>query len=45
MRALRTCVFLVLAAAAMGCEGMLQEKELDQGKVDRAMEQVEKGTE
>jgi len=45
MRALRTVLALIAVAAMIGCEGLPQPKEVDQGKVDRAMEQVEKGTE
>lgn len=44
---MRGFLCLVLAAAALclaGCEGLPQPKEVDQGKVDRTMDQVEKGS-
>jgi hypothetical protein len=45
MRGLRILILAVAAWAVFGCEGVPQPKEVDQGKADRAMEQVEKGTE
>ena len=38
-------MLLALLSAILGCEWLPQEKPLDQGKVDRAMEQIEKGQE
>jgi hypothetical protein len=42
---LKGLLLLALLGVMFGCEGLPQEKPLDQGKVDRAMEQVEKGQE
>ena len=42
---LKALLLLALMCALCGCEGLPQEKPLDQGKVDRAMEQIEKGQE
>ena len=41
----KAILLLALFGAMFGCEGLPQEKPLDQGKVDRAMEQIEKGQE
>jgi hypothetical protein len=45
MRGTILAALLAALACAVGCEGLPQVREVDQGKVDRAMEQVEKGTE
>ena len=42
---LKPLLLLAIFGAIFGCEGLPQEKPLDQGKVDRAMEQIEKGQE
>lgn len=41
----KALVLLTLLMGLLGCEGLPQEKPLDQGKVDRAMDQIEKGQE
>jgi hypothetical protein len=43
MRIVRVLLAMVAMAAVFGCEGLPQPKELDQGKVDRTMDQVENG--
>ena len=45
MSLVRWMLACFVVAAVLGCEGLPEEKPLDQGKVDRAMEQVEKGQE
>ncbi len=45
MRGIRIILLAVAAWAILGCEGVPQPKDVDQGKADRAMETVEKGTE
>lgn len=42
---LKALLVLSLLSVLFGCEGLPKEKPLDQGKVDRAMEQIEKGQE
>jgi len=42
---LKALLLIAVLGAIFGCEGLPQEKPLDQGKVDRAMEQIEKGQE
>lgn len=44
MRGLMIRIFAWMAVAALsGCQWLPQPKDVDQGKVDRAMEQVETG--
>ena len=39
----RLLLGVLVTAIVWGCEGLPQPKEVDTGKADRAMEQVEKG--
>lgn len=45
MRGILCFLLAVVAICVVGCEGLPQPKEVDQGKVDRTMDQVEKGSE